>query len=175
MMAESTHDTPRMNPSQEFAQLRQQVLFKPVTAVASGALPDDKDEQDNEDGLGSSTGPGNDPVRKALLEMTHGLAKVAQALGGNPIVGSSHLAHGDPKFEDWDGSPNTLSSWIYKACALKKIRGTSDVVAIQYARLKLNRWVESTYPETNPPATWDEFIALLKNRFYPRIGKSKYG
>lgn len=100
----------------------------------------------------------NARVRAALLQLVSALGGDGSALG----IGAGQLASGDPKFEDWDVNPNKLASWIKSASALKKIRGTPDRVAIQYARLKLSKRIEGSYPEHGQTQTWDEFTGWLK-------------
>ena len=68
-----------------------------------------------------------------------------------------------PKFEDWDGSPNTMASWINNASNLKRVHGTKDAVAIKFARLKLAMWIQNRYSLTDPKDTLEEFT----QKFHP--------
>jgi hypothetical protein len=102
--------------------------------------------------------------------MTTGLGAVATALGGQSNTETHLGGNADPKFDDWDGSPYTLASWIRNNTHYKDIRGTTDRVAIKYARLKLAQFIREIYPSNarEQPQTWEAFIQWLQENFYPQ-------
>ena len=102
-------------------------------------------------------------IRNALLsgfeEMTNALtsSRSDQTLGSNS----------DPKLHEWDGSPNTIHSWINNATHLVDLHGNTDQKAIRFARIKLAQYLRNSYPRDDPPQTWKEFTKWLRQRFSP--------
>jgi len=104
---------------------------------------------------------------EALNRMSEGMQALGQAITGAPVGAVTRRIPGDPGFPEWDGRPSTLVSWTIQATQLKEIRGLSDPVAIQYARLKLEGKIQGIYPTRNPPTTWAAFLQFLLESFLP--------
>ena len=97
------------------------------------------------------------------------MAAVVESLGAgkgtmpeyNPLINT------DPQYEDWDGNPNTIASWILDATYRVETSGTSDQSAIRFSKLKPSAFLNNlTLHRGCAPATLKAFTELLMKHFY---------
>ena len=96
------------------------------------------------------------------------MSSVAQALGArmDSVPEYNTFTNSDLQFQEWDGNPKTMASWLSDATYRIYTCGTSQTAAIRFAKLKLSAFLKNSMPASTLK-TWAHFVAFIKREFYP--------